>query len=210
MAAALGLVFQLEAIDYDRPHFVNSDLSIPELQRLMLENQPGAETGSDSALNELLALMQSESAFSGILRFGLGLVAASPRLQAWSRLTLIQVLGEVEGDPSNLPGMPADLKRLLEVLIQKRNERVIDDLRRNLDQTGPDSSIAVFYGGGHMPDLERRLLRLGFEPSQTVWQTAFSVDLAASGISVAERDTIRNLVKNTLGPAPAPAPAQAP
>src|SRR5262245_51534059 len=35
MAAALGLVFQLESIDYDRPNFRNSDLTIEELQQLI-------------------------------------------------------------------------------------------------------------------------------------------------------------------------------
>src|SRR5262249_37429824 len=35
MAESLGLVFQLDAIDYDRTNFLNSDLSIQEIQRLM-------------------------------------------------------------------------------------------------------------------------------------------------------------------------------
>ena len=35
LARCLGLVFQLEAIDYDRTNFLNSDLSIRQIQRIM-------------------------------------------------------------------------------------------------------------------------------------------------------------------------------
>ncbi|HEX4647032.1 MAG TPA: hypothetical protein VH598_15625, partial [Verrucomicrobiae bacterium] len=41
MAKSLGLVFQLDAIDYDRTNFLNSDLSIQQIQRLLAGSAGG-------------------------------------------------------------------------------------------------------------------------------------------------------------------------
>ena len=48
LARCLGLVFQLEAIDYDRTNFLNSDLSILQIQRIMAEGRAG-RTGEEGA-----------------------------------------------------------------------------------------------------------------------------------------------------------------
>jgi hypothetical protein len=48
LATSLGLVFQLSAINYDRPSFKNSDLSIPELQR-MLAGETTTSANADTA-----------------------------------------------------------------------------------------------------------------------------------------------------------------
>ena len=42
LAHSLGLVFQLDAIDYDRANFLNSDLSIEQIQGIMGGSQPRA------------------------------------------------------------------------------------------------------------------------------------------------------------------------
>ena len=46
MATSLGLVFQLSAIDYDRPHYTNSDLTIPQLQALLSGDAGGGTLSS--------------------------------------------------------------------------------------------------------------------------------------------------------------------
>ena len=60
------------------------------------------------------------------------------------------------------------------MIIGERNRAATEALRRAID--GGNKKIAVLYGGGHMPDLGRRL-REEFDlvPSQVQWITAWSI-----------------------------------
>jgi len=56
-------------------------------------------------------------------------------------------------------------------------------------------SIAVFYGTGHMDDMERRVInQLHYRPDGDNWLTAFSSDLRETGMSQVEIQFIRNMV----------------
>jgi hypothetical protein len=197
MATSLGLVFQLEAIDYQRPNFRNSDLSIAQLRQLMAQAEAGSgKPGASESFEDLLGLMEGNSWFDLLIQAALRFVGANPKLQAFGRLALIDLLGQLQGDPSRLQGMPPELKQLLEVLLERRNEKVIADLKLQLPQIGRRGSIAIFFGTGHMPDLERRLRRdLKYRPVTQIWFTAFEVDLAQSKVSPSERTFIDGLIK---------------
>ncbi len=202
MARALGLVFQLAAIDYGPPNFRNSDLTVSEL-RAILEAQP---TGPDAreasrSFEQLLELMQGESFLNLLLQFGMRFVEASPKLQGLSRLALMQAIELIQGDPSRIAGLPESMKPLLETLIQKRNQKVVADLKQSLTNRGNRGSIAVLYGAAHMADLERRVrAELGFRPAGEVWLMPFAVDFDRTGISEAERKLVENLVRGQLQP----------
>lgn len=60
------------------------------------------------------------------------------------------------------------------VIIGERNRVAIENLRRVMDKG--QNKIAILYGGGHMPDLGRRL-REEFDlvPSGVEWITAWSI-----------------------------------
>jgi hypothetical protein len=196
MASSLGLVFQLEAIDYRRPSFHNSDLSISQLRQLMAQTETGSgRPGAGESFENLLTLMEGNSWFDSLLQIALRFLGANPKLQAFGRLALIDLLGQLQGDPSRLEGLPPELKELLGVLLQKRNEKVLSDLESELPQIGRHGSIAIFFGTGHMPDLERRLRsEFKYRPGQEIWFTAFQVDLAKAKIAPSERAFIENLV----------------
>jgi hypothetical protein len=200
LAAALGLVFQLEAMDYDQPNFRNSDLTIPELRQLLARRSAASGTsGAEASFEGLLQTMQGDSLLDALVQMGLRLLGASPKLQAWGRLALIDVLDQIQGDPSRLGRLPPDLKQLLEVLLLERNRKVLADLRAALRSMGRRDSVAIFFGAGHMPDLEQRLRRdLRYHPAGQLWLTAFSVDLARAGISPPERQFIHHLVQAEL------------
>lgn len=201
MASALGLVFQLSAIDYDRPQFRNSDLTIGQLQQLMAggTNQPGQGGGSTPAsreFQELLQVMDGSSMLGTLLHVGLKFIGSSPKLQAMTKVVLIETLGQMTGDMSQIKGMPPEIKRLLSVIIQERNKVVLDDLRKELRAVRPAKAVSVFYGAGHMADLEKRLRsELRYRPRGEVWLTAMSVDLRASGLSAAEMEAMRGLIR---------------
>lgn len=203
MASALGLVFQLDAIDYRQPNFRNSDLSISQLRQLMTrEEAASGQPGASESFENLIGLMEGNSWFDWLIQAALRLLGSNPKFQALGRLTLIDLLGEIQGDPARLEGLPPEIKQLLEVLLQRRNEKVITDLRAALPRVGRHGSIAIFFGTGHMPDLEQRLRgQLKYRPGQELWFTAFGVDLSKSNVTAAERTFIDNFVKWQLAEA---------
>jgi hypothetical protein len=192
IADSLGLTFQLEAIDYDRPNFRNSDLSVEQLQELM------TESGGAGSFNRLLQTMEGGSWLDAIMQISLRFLGTNPKLQALSKLMLIEVLGQMEGDLEQL-SLPPEVKRLLDVLIARRNQKVLSDLKLELRHIRRRDSLAVFYGTGHMPDLEERLRRdFQYQPTEQIWFTAFSVNFAQTPISPSERQFIHTLVKRQL------------
>lgn len=60
------------------------------------------------------------------------------------------------------------------VVVGERNKVVIQTLQRAIDEG--HNKIAILYGGGHMPDLGRRLKEeFNFTPTQVQWITAWSI-----------------------------------
>ena len=200
MAASLGLVFQLTAIDYQRPNFRNCDLSIPELRQLLVEGEASSGTsGAEASFEGVLQLMQGGSFLDSVLQVGLRLLGASPKLRALGRLALIDVIGEIQGDFSHLHGLPPDMKQLLQVLLQRRNQKVMTRLKSEVGRLGRHDTISVFYGIAHMPDLEKRLREeLHYRPAVQRWFTAFSVNPAQAGVSQVEREFLHAMIKQQL------------
>ena len=200
VATSLGLVFQLEVIDYTSPHFRNSDLSLQELRRLMTDSKtPAGQESAGKSFETLVKIMEGESIFDSIIRMALGFVGANPKLQGLGKLTLIETIAQMKGDPSQLRGLPPQMNQLLEVLLEKRNEKVLHDLKEMMRERNTPKSIAIFYGTGHMPDLEARLCReLKYRSAEDLWLTAFSVDLAKSAITQNELQFIRAFVKREM------------
>lgn len=211
LAKALGLRFQLESIDYSPTNFVNSDLTIPRLQEILsgqeLSKDGGATRGGEggtTSLNDLMSVMDGTSWAGAFVRLGVAFIGASPQLQATVRLVLIETLGSMEGDLAQASGMPAEVRRLMEVLIQERNTTVLRDVERVI-RGGRRSaalrlrSVAVFYGAGHLPDLERRLCaELGYRPGADAWHTAFDVNPQRAGLGKSDMAMVRRMVREQM------------
>lgn len=207
LAHSLGLAFQLEAIDYDKPNYRNSDISIEGIQRLMMPPgyrpaKPGEEVEEEEqneSFDQLMQMMEGKGFLGGLVKFGVAMIAANPRLQAVTKLTFIEVLGGLKGDLAKTTAVPPEMAQLLKVLIHGRNQKVADDLRKELKRPKPPASIGVFFGAGHMDDLERRIRdQLDYRPAQNIWVPAFSVDLKQHGISEWERGMIRFMTQRQL------------
>ncbi|MCB1125707.1 MAG: hypothetical protein KDM81_04370 [Verrucomicrobiae bacterium] len=205
MASALGLVFQLEAIDYRRPGFRNSDLSFDELARLFggggadgtAGTAPSAPGGAE--FNVLIQMMRGEGFFGGLARMGVSALASSPRLQATMKVMLIEMMGGLPPNLAEIAGMPDGMKELMDKLIKARNDVVVRDVRRELRKRRRPDTIAVFYGAGHMADLEQRLCReLKLHPGEERWFTALSINPAAAGLSSFEVGMARSMSRLQL------------
>jgi hypothetical protein len=200
-ARSLGLAFQMDAIDYDRPQFRNSDLTIEQLYALMQRGRTvvtnaGDGAGGPNPLDQLISVMDGSSFLGAAIQTGLRIIGSSAKLQAMTRLALIETLGQFDGNVSEMKAVPPELKELVVVLIEERNKHVVRDVKAALQTTSHRKSVAVFYGAGHMTDLERRLVtELGYRSKRDIWLPAFSVNPRAAGLSAAEVEMVRGLVQ---------------
>jgi hypothetical protein len=196
MAESLGLAFQLNSIDYERPNFQNSDLTIEQLGQLIAkEGPPGKPSKTAQEFEKLMEMMQGDSLVAALIGAGMKLIGSSPKLQAMMKLMMIEVLGRFEGDMSQFQGLPPEWQRLVEILIRARNDAVIKDLQAELVKPAPPKTVAIFYGAAHMEDLERRLTReLNYRPGREEWFSAFSVDMQKTQISDAELKFVQGFV----------------
>lgn len=203
LADSLGLVFQLDAIRYDRRHFRNSDMDVAELRQKLSGSGSSAgkgKTESDPEVRAFVKMIEGESfaltLFQGVLKIFQG----NPQFRAMARLVIIETIAATKGDVSQLAGAASPgMRRLFKTLIDDRNAVVLRDLREIMQEKDPPSSIAVFYGAGHMIDLELRLRKqMGYRSTDQTWVTAFSVNPAKAGLSVLETRLIQRLVRAQL------------
>ena len=161
----LGLQFQLEEIDYTPSNFVHADLSPEQFNAAMQERNDGmarmlgrmlgyqlAAGPGKSSDAELFAALLSSDPQQRLRRFFAGSMADA------DRLTDILDAGGENGS----------------AIITARNAAAIEVLRERME--AGDHRIAVFYGGAHSPDFEKRFAEeFGLAHTATHWLTAWSL-----------------------------------
>lgn len=193
LAKALGLAFQLDGIDYDRPHFQCSDMSMDELERAL------EAEGVDFA--PLEGSLAGSSLPGRLVIFFLRLVRAADAFFDGAiadalKVMLIEMFSDERFLEQSLKQYGPGLGK---VLIDQRNQLVVDDLRAALRRSPDLNSIAILYGAGHMPDLGQRLeTQLGYRPVSEQWLTAIEVNLAESTISPAQMRSIRAMIRSQM------------
>lgn len=163
MQKMLELEFQLEHIDYNRENFVHADMSPTEFAESMEENdeslvkiffkmlgQSMARQGTTQGGGELGML---QAYFSDDRAMALRRVMASQMQQMDMAMTMF------EGNDGS-------------TIITHRNKKALDVLKREIKDGKKE--LAVFYGAGHLPDMEKRLLEeFKFERKKREWLTAW-------------------------------------
>jgi hypothetical protein len=151
----LGLSDQLAVLDYRQPNFVHADMTPAELDAAM------AAAGR-STFGELLAGQPEIDREAEAQRRKVDMVAAfrGGRGRHELRVMMARLMAEEER------------RRKSTVLIEGRNERCLDVLRREL--AAGRARIGIYYGAAHMAHLERRLVEdLGFANTGEEWLVAW-------------------------------------
>ena len=189
LARALGLVFQLHAIDYTRENFINSDVTSDQLMALFAgKDMPEAGPAAQAQMEQLLAGMEEASLSGQAAAAVLNVLEMHPDWRRGMRWGMVKMLGAVTGNVAAYPGLPEELRVLMTVLIEKRNEKVMQDLHAQLTKMPPGETIAVFYGAAHMHDFELRLQEeMQAKLTETQWLTAFCGNLQRSGLNLIEK-----------------------
>ena len=168
MKQALELEFQLDAIDYTPDNFIHADLDARQFAKFQAErgeSLPGLML--QAALRQMMR-GGNANALPGDLMLGQLLFALqSPDRARQLKLMLAPQFEEMDRMAEDIDGPDGS------VLLAERNKKAIEVLRRVL--AGKRRNIAIFYGAAHMPDMEKRLLELGFRPTAQEWLLAWDM-----------------------------------
>ena len=167
LVGILDLHFQLDGIDYTAPNFVHADFTAEEFSERQRERGESILTfilqaaSAQAASKDGQALGQQVSPwevmralFSRDRSNRLKLIVASQFDKA------DEMLATIEGEEGS-------------VIITERNERVIEVLKEQISVG--KRKLAVFYGAGHLLDLDQRLIDLNFKLGEHEWLTAWDV-----------------------------------
>ena len=164
LVGILDLTFQLEGIDYTAANFVHADLSDTEFRDRMKER---GETIFTILTDLAQAQAQSQDGQS---------LAAQP--SAWQlmraffssdRADRLKLIAAKQFEQAE--AIFANDKD--SIIISERNQRVIDVLEQQI--AAGKHKIAIFYGAGHLLDLDQRLLKLKFRRQTHEWVTAWEI-----------------------------------
>ena len=228
LATALGLVFQLDGINYRRPNFVSCDLTMAGLEKAIANhnaNPPATESGPDgkpapvdpsvppekrrgstlpakvdnATFDTLMQAIRGEGDMGRKLDGMVGIMGSTPEMRETVKLMFIESFAQAGDIISAAKAASPEIRDLFEVLLTERNENVIRQLQARLPQLGPGDSIAVFYGAAHMDEIRERLTtELHYTPGVQVWDTAFTADTTKSMMPTAQIKAMVQMMRAQL------------
>ncbi|KAI0496793.1 hypothetical protein KFK09_023117 [Dendrobium nobile] len=203
MARILALDFQLDCLNYQADNWLHADLDFETFKLLQLEKGESLFTfARDMTLKSTKAFVQSTSIpddldpwrskllqvsrvlpmpLVGLLIIGSVCSAAENQVSEYSEIEALSRLDIgaalkiflAKRLTSEFTQSTASVEEK-SVIIGERNRVAAETLQKAIDSGY--KKIAVLYGGGHMPDLGRRLREeFNMVPSRVQWLTAWSI-----------------------------------
>lgn len=188
LSESLQLQFQLYGIDYKRPSFINADLSWEELNEIE-SKYPKAKSGM--SLATIGNLLNADSAQGQQLASGLAMIKDDPSSVEAMHLIMIEALSNPDAISQTLS------PELNELLIKTRNAKVLSTLKSQLQTKPNQKSIAIFFGAGHMADMEKHLMTdFGYKPGEEKWYSAIKGD--SKNVTSANGQTMLSMMRAAL------------
>lgn len=215
LADAFGLCFQLEEIDYDRAGWRNSDMTMeqlvwrfsgnegpypgggPTLEQLQASGDKDKDgDGGGAEIEALMGMLDGSSVGAKVAGFMLKMIGSSPMASSIGRVMMIEMLSRAD---ELMAAAPGGMGEFLAVLIGERNQVVLDDLAELLEKEPDVESIAIFYGAGHLLEMEQQLAeQLGFERVEDQWFEAITIDLEKENLNPFLVNQFRAMLSNAL------------
>ncbi|MHB0956014.1 MAG: TraB/GumN family protein [Pirellulaceae bacterium] len=168
MKNVLKLEFQLDGIDYSRPNLVHADMSPQEFSKSMKDRGESFLTMFFRVMADSMAVQakRGDSQAGAEIDLLVALVAKD-RSYRLKRI-MAEQFETMEEQMSSLSGPKGS------TLITERNKRALEVLRAQL--ASGKQRIAIFYGAGHLSDMERRLdADFGLQKANQHWLIAWSI-----------------------------------
>ena len=163
MQSALGLQFQLDHIDYTVDNFVHADMSPEEFMESMQNNNESLFKTFFRAMGQGMAKQQKKESSETDM-----LVAALSGDQLALRRAMAVQLQDLESGMLMFEGENGS------TIIHHRNRKALGVLSREIKQGR--TRLGVFYGAGHLPDMEEKLLEdFGLQRAGTIWLDAWDL-----------------------------------
>ncbi|HEY5311188.1 MAG TPA: hypothetical protein VIK18_01670 [Pirellulales bacterium] len=166
LTGILDLDFQLDRIDYHRPNFVHADMSPAEFKKSMDER-------NESLLSMFFRMLGYSITQQGkhpeqSTEAALFSVLFDPDPSLALKRILAQQFEDLEGSMGALEGPQGS------TIITERNKVALAVLARQL--AAGKQRLGIFYGAGHLPDMEQRLEKeFGLKRQSTTWITAWDL-----------------------------------
>jgi len=159
MSRFLRLSSQVEEIDYSPENFVHADLTMKQFEKKQKENGESlfgfALAAAQQAQNQGVEQPNPARLIAALLS------GNSDGL----KLEMMKSLGQGDDQIAGLAGN--------NVIIGDRNAKCLKVLGRQVRKGR--KKIGIFYGAAHYPDMEGRLLRMGYVKGEQSWMTAWNV-----------------------------------
>lgn len=161
VARHLKLTGQVESIDYRAENFVHADLTLAEFGEMQAQR-------GESLLGFAMKAAKSDPDAPNQpdpVKLLKALLSGNSNLL---KLEIVHTLGRGDDQIAAFAGES--------VIISDRNERCLEVMQREL--AAGHSNLGIFYGAAHFPDMEKRLLDLGFKRTNQEWLTAWNIPKA--------------------------------
>ena len=143
----LDLEFQLEQIDYTKRNFVHADMTPTEFGESMKENDESVAGYALKAMGQSMA-MQASGKDTGSAGMLMALFSSNKSLRM--RRVMAEQMINMEAGLVMFEGKDGS------TIINHRNAKCMEVLKRELESG--KKKIAIFYGAGHLADMEKRLV----------------------------------------------------
>lgn len=143
----LDLEFQLEKIDYTKGNFVHADMTPTEFGESMKQNEESIGGYALKAMGQSMA-MQASGKDTGSAGMLMALFSSNKSLRM--RRVMAEQMINMEAGLVMFEGKDGS------TIINHRNAKCMEVLKREL--ASGKKKIAIFYGAGHLADMEKRLI----------------------------------------------------
>ena len=169
MKSMLELEHQLDCIDYTKKNFMHADMSPDEFNKSMTDR---GESFMQMFLRMMGQGMAQQNNSGGNSEAAL-LIALFSRDRAFKlKVAMAEQLESAEGQLDVLGGPEGS------TIITERNKKAFEVLTKELE--AGKKKIGVFYGAGHLPDMQERLQKdFGMKRASEKWLTAWSLEKSA-------------------------------
>lgn len=166
MKNMLELEFQLDRIDYGKDNMVHADLTPTEFSQSMQDRGESMTQMFLRMMGQGIAEQSKDPSGSGDFRMLLAFLSKD-RTTRLKRI-MAEQLSDLTASTSVLDGPDGS------TILTERNKRAMSVLKQSI--MDGHTSLAIFYGAAHLPDMEERLKdEFGMNRTAHRWVTAWSL-----------------------------------
>jgi hypothetical protein len=166
MKSMLELEYQLDCIDYSQRNMIHADMSPEEFAETMKRRKESFAGMFFRMLGRALAEQADDPLGTGDLELLAAMFAPDRAYRL--KLVMAKEFADLEGQMGIFDGPEGS------TIVTERNKKALEVLAREIKKGR--KRIAIFYGAGHLPDLQRRLENdFQMKRTETEWLSAWSL-----------------------------------